>query len=645
MSDIDCFVVDDCSDPQFYREIEATVAKYPFATLSQNEQRLGPRDNFLRCLTFGSGVYIKVLQHDDVLMPGALKYLAAALDKFDSAVMATSPTKLIDGNGAQLPDEWWNSSISKHDVLINGRDLIAWTIQVEGNPIGPPAASLLRRAAIDPDRLMYVTENVERAFDVAAWLAIAPEGDVAYISQPLTAFRLHNASLSGQRDLGFHLSADWGLIVHRAMLLQAISPEESARAWERYFPRVSASLAASSGHVLNGVLHDRVELASAALCSDTSLGVVLSDGTLPAAIKTAQLALGVLDEVVVLERSAVFSGHPAVSVIPCDWEDEQQLAATLSAWPDVPLVLLAPGERLVVPNVMRARAAIAAAACTSDSAVVHTQNGWDVRALHLGGDGDTTELPEQMFAIRAQHTFAQNLRVCPLCGASPAKFTPLPDAHISPPKNAGFEHPLDLWEMLNVGEYECSTCFGSDRERAMWLYAEQQLAGDVLDIAPSKSLANLVRNHNNVKSYTSADAHMAGVDDVIDIRALPYADNSFDWVFCSHVLEHVDDDIAALSELFRVLRPGGRAVLLTPISLHLADMIEDGNVTDPAERLRRFGQSDHIRIYTADALRGRIKSVGFHVETFATSTFGTEACTRFAIPESGKLYVAFKTES
>lgn len=51
----------------------------------------------------------------------------------------------------------------------------------------------------------------------------------------------------------------------------------------------------------------------------------------------------------------------------------------------------------------------------------------------------------------------------------------------------------------------------------------------------------------------------------MDITDIQYSDQSFDVIYCSHVLEHIHDDMKAMAEFFRVLRNGGWAILLVPI--------------------------------------------------------------------------------
>jgi SAM-dependent methyltransferase len=109
-------------------------------------------------------------------------------------------------------------------------------------------------------------------------------------------------------------------------------------------------------------------------------------------------------------------------------------------------------------------------------------------------------------------------------------------------------------------------------------------------------------------------------------------------VYCSHVLEHVEDDRRAMAELFRILRPGGWAFLSVPI--HGARTIEDPAIALPADRLRAFGQEDHVRIYGNDgAFERRLEHVGFNVRAEAYgATLSTDEQSRYGIDPAEYLF-------
>ena len=108
-----------------------------------------------------------------------------------------------------------------------------------------------------------------------------------------------------------------------------------------------------------------------------------------------------------------------------------------------------------------------------------------------------------------------------------------------------------------------------------------------------------------MSDYTGADIDPDGYGphgDVVycDIADVKFPDNTFDLIVCNHVLEHVPRDDLAISELYRVLKPGGVAILQVPISVKLNKTIEEPSMMDPRERERRFGQFDQVRIYGSD---------------------------------------------
>ena len=153
---------------------------------------------------------------------------------------------------------------------------------------------------------------------------------------------------------------------------------------------------------------------------------------------------------------------------------------------------------------------------------------------------------------------------------------------------------------------QCRRCGALERHRALWLLLRDEVTGRVLDIAPDRALERRLRGLDGVE-YVSGDLERTDVDVRLDVTRMPFEDASWDVVLCSHVLEHVVDDAAAISELRRILRPRGRAYIMVPLVPGLTESIEDPTATTPAQRLARFGQPDHVRIYAADDLTRRLR--------------------------------------
>ncbi|MBT8269766.1 MAG: methyltransferase domain-containing protein, partial [Bacteroidia bacterium] len=116
-----------------------------------------------------------------------------------------------------------------------------------------------------------------------------------------------------------------------------------------------------------------------------------------------------------------------------------------------------------------------------------------------------------------------------------------------------------------------------------------------------------------------------------DICDLPFDDDSYDFIICNHVLEHIPDDRKAMSELLRILKPGGRAILQIPQDMEREETYEDPSITDPKEREKHFGQYDHVRVYGRDYF-DRLRSVGFKVEEVDyTSALSDEEIDRYRL--------------
>lgn len=144
--------------------------------------------------------------------------------------------------------------------------------------------------------------------------------------------------------------------------------------------------------------------------------------------------------------------------------------------------------------------------------------------------------------------------------------------------------------------------------------------------------------------YVTGDLLSPWADIKMDINAMPFEANTFDVVFCNHVLEHIPDDVHAMREIFRVLKPGGWSILQVPMNPGAQVTDEDISITDPRERERRFLQADHFRLYGKD-YADRLSTAGFHVEINDLAVRLSEAeRERFAVPAAELLYIGRKPQ-
>jgi SAM-dependent methyltransferase len=150
----------------------------------------------------------------------------------------------------------------------------------------------------------------------------------------------------------------------------------------------------------------------------------------------------------------------------------------------------------------------------------------------------------------------------------------------------------------------------------LWLFLERETdlferPGSLLHIAPEYALQQRLSRLPGLR-YLSGDLDSPLADRELDVMDLPFEEGSFDFLICNHVLEHVADDRRALAEIHRVLAPGGWAILMCPVDGRRATTLEDPAAATPAERHRRFGQADHLRLYGRD-YAVRLAEAGFEV--------------------------------
>lgn|SRR5690606_16489073 len=185
-----------------------------------------------------------------------------------------------------------------------------------------------------------------------------------------------------------------------------------------------------------------------------------------------------------------------------------------------------------------------------------------------------------------------------------------------------------------------------ERHRLLWLYLKNETdfftaPKKVLHFAPEQAFYKIFRNLKNL-DYTTTDLNSPLADVKADICNLPFEDNSYDVILCNHVLEHIPDDTKAMQELYRVLKPGGMAILQIPQDLHRETTFEDNSITDPKERAAIFGQYDHVRVYGRDYF-DKLRSIGFTVkEEDYTRKLGDELVSKYALAKGEIIPVCIK---
>jgi len=185
-----------------------------------------------------------------------------------------------------------------------------------------------------------------------------------------------------------------------------------------------------------------------------------------------------------------------------------------------------------------------------------------------------------------------------------------------------------------------------ERHRLLWLYLKNKSTfftkqKKVLHMAPEQCFLDIFKKLKNL-DYTTADLYSPIVDVKADILNLPFEDNSFDFILCNHVLEHIENDHKAMCELFRVLKPGGTGIFQIPQDLTLEKTYEDSSITSAEERAKYFGQYDHVRVYGKDYFE-RLRKAGFAVdEVDYSKTIRPELVDKYRLVKGEILPVCYK---
>lgn len=211
---------------------------------------------------------------------------------------------------------------------------------------------------------------------------------------------------------------------------------------------------------------------------------------------------------------------------------------------------------------------------------------------------------------------------CAVCGASVRHFL-----------TQGKGHPvleqLDVVGGMTRPDDVCPICHANDRDRLVMHYLKSEwLAGRkrpsrVIHLAPEKGLSRLIQSWPDIH-YVPGDIEprrYRHLDDVkrVNLLDLPFTDGSVDLFLCNHVLEHIVDDLHAMRQIRRVLSPGGIAILQVPLAMGLARTREGDGSESPQDKIRLYGQKDHVRMYAAEDYRTRLETAGFDVERYRAS--------------------------
>ncbi len=163
----------------------------------------------------------------------------------------------------------------------------------------------------------------------------------------------------------------------------------------------------------------------------------------------------------------------------------------------------------------------------------------------------------------------------------------------------------------------CPYCNSLERTRLLLFYLKNETNiftknTSLLHIAPEWELKKIFKQYSNIH-YVNGDLNPNYADEQMDITKIPYSDNFFDYIICSHVLGHVPDEDFGVQEMSRVLKKDGIALIFTLIDWNNPYTYEDNSFQTPQERLKYYSEPDLLRLHGTDFSK-RLEKNGFNVE-------------------------------
>jgi len=202
---------------------------------------------------------------------------------------------------------------------------------------------------------------------------------------------------------------------------------------------------------------------------------------------------------------------------------------------------------------------------------------------------------------------------CTICKFKASRFLPYSQDHDA----------IKKFNIIGMGHRKnalCPNCFSKDRERLVYLFLEKQLKkkminfdSKIIHFSPESSLENNFFR-KKFTNYTTADIITDKCDVDLDLQNFNYKEKNFDLVICNHVLEHVENDMVAIKNIYSILKPNGLAILQVPLSTLIKKDFKKENVNTNNERLDNYGQIDHVRIISKENYLKKLEQVGFKLK-------------------------------
>ena len=194
---------------------------------------------------------------------------------------------------------------------------------------------------------------------------------------------------------------------------------------------------------------------------------------------------------------------------------------------------------------------------------------------------------------------------------------------------------------------KCPVCHSLERHRALYLYFEANKNKffknmTVLHFAPERIFYNYFSSLDVDYWPVDINENYKGIRKAVDITNMPFENASIDMIVCNHVLEHIPNEREALSEMYRVLRDDGEAIVNVPLNVQLEETLEREEYNTPELRSKYYGQEDHVRVYGMD-IESRFADANFKVEVIKISEeYSLEEMVRYGLKKNERIFILSK---
>lgn len=213
------FITDD-SDGNDTKEIYEQYFSQDTRIHYEHHPEYGGVENWKRVEEYNSlgGEYVSWLMDDDMILPEKIAKMMDCYFAYPDITLVTSYRQCMDADGNILPDIPATIPLSPNSVRIKGELMGRAILMNLCNFVGEPSTVLVRKKdLLDGHCFGWLEKKKYHGTDYETWLRLLARGDMIYLNEPLSRFRLHSGQDQRQASTNLQLLINWGLIIRTAI--------------------------------------------------------------------------------------------------------------------------------------------------------------------------------------------------------------------------------------------------------------------------------------------------------------------------------------------------------------------------------------------------------------------------------------------